>query len=113
MTERTNATQTAKSQGEQRAGGDGKNVGAAERMMEPWRAADMRQGKEDASAGASGAGSKAPTSAAQGAQPGATQGAGGAAASNGTNVGQYVLSKTIGKGTFGSVSLVKHLPTGK
>jgi len=113
MTERTNATQTAKSQGEQRAGGDGKNVGAAERMMEPWRAADMRQGKEDASAGASGAGPKAPTSAPQGPQPGATQGAGGAAASNGTNVGQYVLSKTIGKGTFGKVKLGVHNLTGE
>ena len=31
----------------------------------------------------------------------------------GTNVGQYVLSKTIGKGTFGKVKLGIHNLTGE
>ena len=67
-------------------------------------------GKDEAAAASA---STAPPAASSANQGSASQAKGGAAAANGTNVGQYVLSKTIGKGTFGKVKLGVHNLTGE
>lgn len=67
-------------------------------------------GKDEAAAASA---STAPPAASSANQGSASQAKGGSAATNGTNVGQYVLSKTIGKGTFGKVKLGVHNLTGE
>ena len=61
--------------------------------------------------------SSRPTSRTHAKAPVQTQGRNAAAVANDTNkrqiVGQYMLGKTIGEGTFGKVKLAVHMPTGE